>query len=268
MKKTTKMFWNAGARLYNDECTYYASALSFTTLLSIVPALSVVVSFLSVLPVFNNFTLLAQKYIFENFLPTSGNVIETYLLAFRDQATHLPTLGLLFLFVTVIALLMTVENISNAIWHAPKRKSIFSQAGLYLFILLCMPVLIGCSVFISTYIISIAWIAGTTDRLGLKLPLLSSLPLLINTLIFATLYIAVPNAKVRWRHGFFGGFLAAILFEIIKKGFAYYLKHFPSYSLIYGTMATIPIFLLWIYLSWLIVLYGALVTHGLSAKKH
>lgn len=251
------LFWLSGKRLFQEQYTYRASGLAFATLLAIVPLLSVILSIIAIFPIFSNFVTLSQNYIFSNFLPTSGNLIQKYLLNFINQATHLPTVGIIFLLFTAIALIIMVEHTLNFIWDTHKHKRKWFNMLIYWLVLLCMPLLIGVSVALSTYVFSITWIAGTAKTLGL----ITILPLVINTFIFSALYIVVPNCKVKFRDGIFGGLIAAILFEAAKKGFAFYLKHFPSYELIYGTLATIPIFLLWVYISWLIVLYGALVTH-------
>jgi membrane protein len=259
-------FWpiilmTAAKRLYQEQYTYHASALSFTTLLSLVPLISVILTLMTLLPFFNRFVLLTQDYIFANFLPTSSNMIQKYLLAFINQATHLPILGIAFLLFTAITLIIMVEHTLNHIWEAPKRKQKITTMLIYWIILIAMPVVIGFSIAISSYVFSLSWFSHTANRLGLLIPLLATIPLILNTLIFSALYIAVPNCKVRVIDGVIGGLIASILFEAAKKGFAFYLKHFPSYELIYGTLATIPIFLVWVYISWLILLYGALVTH-------
>lgn len=276
LKKTIKhmlywpnIFWLAGKRLYLEQFTYSASALAFATLLSLVPLLSVLVSIITVFPVFTKFIQLTQNYIFTNFIPTSNsiNIIQKYLLEFINQASRLPTFSIIFLLFTAITLIMMVEHCLNDIWGAPKRQKKFRAMFIYWIVLLLAPIFIGFSIFLSTYLFSIHWFSGATTKLGLKSPLLASLPLLINTFIFTALYVVVPNFKVKFRDGIIGGFIASLLFEAAKKAFAIYIKHFPSYELIYGTLATFPIFLMWIYISWLVILYGALVTHTHYLKR-
>lgn len=248
-------------RLFVERYTYRASALSFSTLLALVPLLSVILSIITIFPIFTRFIDLTRNYVLANFIPTSSNVIEHYLEAFTQQASRLPTLGIVFLFFTAVTLIMTVEHTFNDIWQTRQRKKRVVPILLYWVVLILTPVFIGFSVLLSSYIFSLSWFSGATTELGLKIPLLNGLPLLINTAMFSVLYVVVPNCHVRWRDGFFGGFIAALLFEIAKKVFAIYILKFPSYELIYGTLATVPIFLLWIYVSWLIILFGALVTN-------
>jgi membrane protein len=261
LKNWGKTFWIAGKRLFQEQYTYRASGLAFTTLIALVPLLSVLVSLITVFPIFTQLIELTENYIFTNFIPHSSNIIQKYLEAFIQQATHLPTVGIIFLLFTSFTLIIMVEHTLNSIWSAPKRKKNFRSFFLYWLVLLVTPIFIGLSVLISTYVFSISWLTGTVNKLGLTIPMLASLPLIINTIILSALYIIVPNSKVRFREGVLGGLTAAILFEIAKKAFAFYLKHFPNYELIYGTLATIPIFLIWVYISWLIILYGALVTN-------
>lgn len=263
------LFWTAGKRLYMEQYTYRASGLAFASLLAIVPLVSVIISIITIFPLFTKFIELTQDYIFTNFIPTSRHLIQKYFQDFVNQATHLPTIGIIFLVFTAITLIVMVEHTLNYIWGAPKRKKKFVTWLIYWLVLLFAPIFIGLSIFISSYVFSLSWFAGTANKLGLMIPLLASLPLLINTTIFSALYIVVPNVKVNIRDGILGGVVASLLFEAAKKGFSFYIKHFPSYKYIYGTLATVPIFLVWIYISWVIVLYGALVTHAryLQTKK-
>lgn len=258
------VFGKATERLVEEKYTYRASALAFTTLLAVVPLLSVILSIIAIFPFFDRFVELTQDYILTNFIPTSSNVIQFYLEEFIKKSSHLPTVGLFFLLITSIMLILTVEHTLNEIWHVQMRRKKWFSFLIYWAVLLSAPILIGVSIFISSYLFSLSWFAGTTNTLGIKQPLLNLIPLLINTVIFSLIYIVVPNEHVKLRNGLFGGLVAAILFEAAKKGFALYIFYFPSYELIYGALATIPIFLVWIYISWLIVLYGALVVYQIS----
>ena len=255
------VFMTAVKRLFLEKYTYRASALAFTTLLALVPLLSVIVSIIAVFPIFTRFTNLAQNYILANFVPTSGAIIQQYLEGFIQQTTHLSSLGILFLFFTAVLLIITVEHTLNDIWQTPQRKKTLSLWLIYWLILIFAPVIFGLSLFLSSYLFSLSWFSGSTNKFGIVISWLNLLPLLINTSIFSVLYIVVPNHRVKWWDGLLGGLAAAVLFEAAKWIFALYIKQFPSYELIYGALATIPIFLIWLYISWLIILYGALVTN-------
>lgn len=244
--------------LFKGKYTYYASALTFSTLFALVPLIVVVISIVALFPVFGHLVDLAKHYIYANFLPASGNSIQHYLDSFVQQAARLPTIQIIFLFASTITLILTVEHALNDILHASKKSRSFSTFLLYWLILITAPLFIGVSVTVSTYLDSIAWFSFITSKLNV---LFSFISLFINTCILTALYKIVPNKKIHLKDAFFGGLVAAFLFECGKKGFAFYLQKFHSYELIYGTFALIPIFLLWIYISWLIFLFGALLIH-------
>jgi membrane protein len=268
LKHCFKIFRMAIKRFFKDQYTYRASALTFTTLLSMVPLLTVIVFLVTKFPVFNQINILAQQFILTNFIPTSTSTIQYYLNNFTNQAIHLPLLGIIFLLFTGLMLILTIEHTLNEIWDVHWKQRRIISLFVYWIVLMLAPLLIGVGVFVSTYLFSLSWISDATNELGLKAPFLALLPLIINTLMFTLLYVVVPNFRVTWRDGLFGGFVAAVIFEFAKFSFAFYIKRFPSYELIYGAVAVIPIFLLWVYISWLIILFGALVTHAQYQDRH
>jgi membrane protein len=254
----------ASKRFYDEHYTYRASALAFTTLLSIVPLFVVIVFLVTKFPIFAKINQLAQNYILENFIVSTNNSIQFYLNNFTYQAIHLPLLGIIFLLLTGLMLVLTIEETFNDIWGVSWHNRRIIPLFLTWIVLLIAPILIGVGLLVSTFLFSLSWISSATEILGLKAPLLACLPLVMNTIIFSLLYIIVPNYQVKWKDGFIGGFISAILFELAKIAFAFYIKRFPNYEMVYGALAAIPIFLLWLYISWLIILFGALVTHTQS----
>jgi membrane protein len=248
-------------RLVVDNHVQRAASLSYTTLLSLVPLISTSVSLLAIFPFFNHFIDAAQNYLQENFLPASSGAISTQLQGFVAHATKLPILSILSLLVTSVLLIFTVEDSLNAICQAPRRNKKIRAVLLHWLALVSMPIFIGAGLVFSSYLFSLSWFGGVAETIGVKIYLLASLPLLINTIILTFLYRMVPNYRISWRKALVGGFVAAVLFEIGKRGFGIYIAHFSDYQLIYGALATIPIFLVWIYLSWLIILYGMLIVH-------
>ena len=223
--------------------------------MAIVPFVCVLVFLLSFFP--NSFGELfnrSQDYIYQNYLPASVDIIRPYLNQFVVNATKLPIISFLFLFVVVGLLILTIERAINDLWHLPVKSKNFITIFFYWLLLFMLPIFIGISVVSTTYIFSLPWLAD------IKIGLFAAFTLFLNIILFSLLYIILPNARVKWRNGLAGGFIAALLFEIFKTIFAYYLKHYPSYELIYGLMATIPILLVWIYLSWLVILFGAIIT--------
>ena len=249
--------WLAGSRFYNEEYSYRASALTYTTLLALVPLVSVVVSLVAHFPRLFKFVELAQGYVLTNLVPTENDSIQYYLELFTQQASHLPLMGIMFLFLTASLLIITVEDTFNQIWETPVQRTNFIAWMLYWAVLLAAPLAIGLSVFLSTLVFSISWFSKVAI---IKTTWLVVVSLFINAALFSALYLIVPSKPIGLRNGIFGGVLAAVLFEIAKKSFAFYIHKFANYTLIYGALSTIPIFLIWVYISWFIVLYGALFT--------
>ncbi len=258
----------ATRRFFEEQYTYRASALAFTTLLAVVPLLSVFVFVTSFFSGFTQFIAIIQNYLFENFIPTSNAEIQYYLEGFVEKARSLPAISILFLFVTAIMLITTIVHTFNDIWHVPKLKKKVIARLVYWGTLMISPVFIGMGIILSSYLFSLHWITSAAIKLSPEIHILKIIPFLLNIIIFTTIYVVAPNCAVRFREGLLGGVSAAILFEVAKKGFAFYIHYFPSYELIYGVLAIIPIFLLWLYVSWVIVLFGALLTFAHYSNKH
>ncbi len=253
-------------RFFENDGTYRASALTFTSLLAIVPLMSVSFTILSAFPVFHSVQKPLQDFIFQNFVPATGEVVKNYLQSFTAQASQLSVWGLAFLFVTAILLMYTIERAMNQIWRVQVRRKGISAFLLYWAILSLTPLLMGLSLILSSYLMSAPLFLGTAMKIGVtKAVLINWLPFGLAIIAFTLLYVVVPNCKVSLRHGFFGALLAAILFELAKLGFTFYLSRYQTYQLLYGAFATVPIFFLWVYWVWVIVLIGGEVAHGLSA---
>lgn len=255
-------------RFFNEKYTYYASALSFTTLLAIVPLLLVIVFLVTIFPFFKEIISVGDSFILNNFVPSSAASIEYYFQGFIKQAARLPGVSIIFLFFTTVTLVHTIEETMNDIWNVPKRKRTNKLIAIFLSwcIFLLLPLLVGISVFSSSYLFSLTWIPGF-GQVWLSNFLLSLVPILINTAVFSLIYIIIPNVRVPWLIGLSGGFIAAILFELARIGFAYYVERFAGYSMVYGAFAIIPILLLWLYICWFIILFGALFTNTLYSLR-
>ncbi|WP_456417978.1 virulence factor BrkB family protein [Thiolapillus sp.] len=243
-----------------------AASLAYTTLLSLVPLMTVVLAILSAFPIAEKVSDMVQDFIFQNFMPASGEVVHQYLLEFSSKASRLSGVGFLALLVVAIMLMATIDKTFNAIWKVRRKRRALSKFLVYWAILSMGPVLVGASVLATSYLISLPMISEATTS-GMGRTLLEWVPTLTSGVAFTLLYWLVPNRPVRFWHAMLGGAVAAVLFEFTKQGFAWYLTTFPTYEAIYGALAAIPIFLLWIYLSWLVVLLGAEFTYGLGVYR-
>jgi membrane protein len=195
----------------------------------------------------------------ENVLPESARTIVLYTQEFAENAAKLTALGLFFLFVTSIIVLMTIDQAFNEIWRVPRPRSTFQRVVIYWTLLTLGPVLIGASLSLTSWVVSVSMGVVKDIPYAGKL-LLRIVPMILTACAFALLYVTLPNRRVLVRDALTGGFLAAAAFEAMKFGFAIYITQFPTYTLVYGAFAAVPIFLLWIYLSWLVVVLGAAAT--------
>lgn len=247
-------------RLKEDRCGQMASALTLTTLLSLVPLLTII---LSILGIFPSFRVQAQEvinYVLLHFLPTSADVIQMYLQQFTAKAAGLTGLGALALVVVSLILIANIEQALNTIWRVPYARKGLAALVIYWAILTLTPLIVLGIIAITSYF-SVLHIIFDIELAGGRLFML--LPFVSSVLAFTLLYFAVPNCKVPLAHALVGGVVAGILFETGRLAFRWYILQFPSYQLLYGALAALPILSVWIYLSWLFILFGAEITHGL-----
>ncbi|MBE7926585.1 MULTISPECIES: virulence factor BrkB family protein [Pseudomonadaceae] len=253
-------------RFLADRGPQSAAALTYTTLFAVVPLMTVTFAMLSAIPAFHGVGEQIQMYIFNNFIPSTGATIQQYLVAFTMQARQLTWFGVGFLMATALMMMLTIEKAFNLIWRVRQPRRGMSSFLLYWAILSLGPLLLGAGFAMSTYIASLSLLSGPYALLGAG-TLLKAMPLLLSVAAFTLIYAAVPNTRVPLRHALVGGLFTSVLFEAAKQGFGLYVSYFPSYQLIYGAFAAVPLFLLWIYLSWIIVLFGAELVCGLSSSQ-
>ncbi len=240
-----------------------AAALTYTTLFAVVPLMTVSYSMLAAVPNFRGVGEQLQGWIFENFVPATGEVVQDYLATFSSQAQSLTVIGIVFLAVTSIMMMKNIEAAFNRIWRVTEPRKGLSSFLLYWAVLSLGPILIGLGLLLTSYVASLPFISSATEMVG-RARLLSLLPPFFSALAFMLLYAAVPNCRVPLRSAAVGGLFAAILFELAKRGFVQFVTLSPSYQLIYGAFAAVPLFLLWIYISWTIILLGAELTRQLT----
>jgi len=267
MKNRWLRFWKfvvlVAKRFQQDRCERVAGALSFTTVLAVVPLTAVIIAVLSLFPVFDIWKTVIQDFIYSNFVPASGDVVQKYLTQFAGKAGRLTAVGLVFLMVTAIMLMATIEDAFNDIWRVSNTRKLLYRFLVYWALLTLGPILIAVSLTLTSQFFAlpifgqdeITWIHQTLEVVS---------PLVFETGAAVLLYMVVPNAPVRWRYAVIGGVFAAVLIEVAKRLFATSMKTFTSYQVVYGAVAALPIFLVWIYISWVVILLGAIVVATLN----
>lgn len=252
-------FIRAVARRFDDDhCMQIAGSLTFTTLLALVPLVTVALTVISAFPVFRDMNLALQQFVLLNLVPVSAEVIANYTEQFRANAAKLTALGLAFLIATAVMLMLTIEHAFNQIWRVTRPRPILQRAIIYWTLLIVGPVLIGASLMLTSWLVSRS-LGLVSDIPGAGGALLKTVPVALTALALALLYLAMPNRRIALKDALLGGVLAGLVFEASKRGFAWYLSEFPTYKMVYGAFSSVPIFLLWIYISWLIVVLGAVV---------
>lgn len=254
-------------RFEHDRCFRVASALAFTTLLALVPLVTVIFSMLSLFPVFEQWSGELEAFLFKNFVPTAGEAVRSYVLEFSNQAGRLTAVGLIFLLLSTLLLLATIEDAFNDIWRVKRGRMLFQRLLVYWAVVTLGPLLTAVSLSMSSALLSMTIFSDQSLIAGLTQTLLKYLPLLFELGAYILFYKAIPNTEVKFWHALTGGIVATILFELAKLGFAYYILNFKSYQLIYGALATIPIFFIWVYLSWVVMLIGAVVAAELKTRE-
>lgn len=240
-----------------------AGSLTFTTLLSLVPLITIALTLFSAFPVFEDFSFQIKIYLLNNLMPeTAGKIITQYMQQFTDSAMRLTTVGIAFLAVTAMMLMLTIDHAFSIIWRVTQPRPLFKRLVNAWAVLTLAPLLIGASLSLTS------WLVGLSMGYVRNIPVfgvgvLKILPILFAMLAFFLLFRLVPNRHVPRAHAMIGAFVAAIIFESMNHAFGYYVSQFTTYKLVYGAFASVPVFLIWIYLSWLTILVGAVIAASL-----
>lgn len=253
-------------RVSHDRLTVSAGYMAYITLLSLVPLLTVLLSVLSSFPLFADVGDVLQDFVITHFVPAAGIAVKSALTDFVANTGKMTAVGGAFLFVAALMLISNIDKSLNFIWRVKdKRRSVYSFS-MYWMVLTLGPIMVGASIAATSYITSLNFLDSEAIS-TVYTYFLRWLPFILSFFAFVGLYLLVPNTKIALRDAVVGALVAAVLFELSKKGFALYITHFPSYQLIYGALAAIPILFVWVYMCWLIVLLGAEVTASLGEHK-
>ena len=246
-------------RFAEDRLGLTAGSLTFTTLVGLVPLMTVMLALFTAFPMFARFQTALERYLLQSLVPDGiAKPVLGALTQFAAKASQVGVLGLVVLLVAALALVFTIDRTLNAIWRVRKRRPLAQRVLVYWAALTLGPLLLGVSLSLTSYAISSS--RGLVDAMpgGISV-LLAALEFGLLASGLAGLYRYAPNTYVRWTHAWAGGLFAAVGFELAKRGLAWYVGLVPTYSVIYGAFATLPIFLLWIYISWVVVLLGAVI---------
>ncbi len=254
-------------RIRDDRLSEIAAALVYMSLFALVPLLTVLYTIASAVPAFNSMENELQNLLLEYMLPDSSQQIVDYLNDFSSQAANLTGFGIAILFITAVLMLRNVERAFNNIWRTRENRGAVASFLLYWAVLSLAPILLGLGVGIRAYLYAAANALAGLDVMGVGGMFLSLVPFALSALSLALLYIAVPNCEVPFKHALVGGTAAAIAFTVARMLFTTVMAG-SSYTFVYGAFAAVPLFLLWLYITWNIVLLGAVITHGMSAYQN
>ena len=243
-----------------------AGSLAFTTVLGLVPLATVAFAFVARFPVFQQWLDALEGFLLKYTLPGSANeVVHRYVREFTEKAVQLTGLSVLFIAIAATLVIATIEREINAMWGIRARRPMARRLTVYLLGITVGPVLVGASISVSTWLVS-QTLAPMAREFTVAQIAAELLPFVLSTLALALVYLITPNRRVPLDYAFAGALPAALAFEVAKYGFALYVKNVPTYEIVYGTLAALPVFLIWIYVCWLIVLAGAAITATLTLE--
>jgi len=250
-------------RLVDDRCLQVSCSLTFTTLLAIVPLFTITLTLFSAFPMFSVYSNRLKGFLISNLVPdASGRLIGTYMRQFSDNAERLTAIGMISLAVTALLLLFTIEKTLNQIWRVRRSRNLLARTLIYWAGLTLGPLLIALSISLTSWLVTSASVHTVLSALTLFLLKLAPWVLMLASLTL--LYLAVPNCYVPRSHALLAAAFTVVALECMKKLFAIYIKQFASFKLVYGAFSSFPIFLLWVYSGWIIILGGAVLSACLS----
>lgn len=250
-------------RFYNDNCFQTAAALTYTTLLAIVPLMTIGFAIFSAFPAFADLRTQVQTLIFKNMVPEIGDALLENLGAFMANAGQMPTFGIIGLAVSAVLLIWTIEGSFATVWRVREPRSLVMRILSFWAVVTLAPLFIGVSLSLSSTLWSVLQVVHLDGVANPLAGISATVPLLVQLFGCTLLYVIIPNRQVNWLDAICGGAVAALLLEISKGAFAWYMREYPAYQTIYGALSTVPIFLFWLYIAWSTVLFGAVITASL-----
>jgi len=252
-------------RFLDDNCNATAAALTYTTLFAIVPAITITFTMVTIMPSFESVMVQVQNFIFDHLVPTRGSSVDEFIMQFSTSASQLSAISLGVLFITVILLFNTIEVTFNRIWNVQAKRPMASKLLLFWALITLGPIMLGGSVAASIAVFNTKYLAFMKGTLTLSI-LIALVPLFFNLILFTVLFGFVPNCYVSLKHAWIGSMVTAFLMAVVKISLATGLFG-SNYNAVYGSFAAFPVFLLWIYSSWFVILFGANLTRCLPRYR-
>ena len=250
----------------DDNCPQIAASLAYATLLGLIPLVVIIYKVYTTVLIDPALQMKAQAFVFNSLTPETAEQVRQYLVDSAIKANRINFIGISMLVASVVLLMHTIDTALNGIWKISAPRNLVRRVLVYLALLIFGPLALTFSLFISTYIASLPLIADILDT-TIDTHLFSFLPFVISWLAFSFLYKWVPDCEVKWSHAISGATFTVCLLELAKVGFTLYVSNFHTYELLYGALAAIPLLLIWIYLTWLIVLIGAEIAHFMQLEE-
>ncbi|MDQ6964738.1 MAG: YihY family inner membrane protein, partial [Mariprofundales bacterium] len=259
-----QLFMRAGRRFIADQCIQRASALAYASLLAIVPLVVLGVSVFTSFQAFDKVSTYLSHLLLDSLVPTSRLQVESYLSQVTSKATALSLFGIVGLLFTATALINTMEEAFNYIWRISRSRPLIAKFITFWSVITLSPILIGLSISITSYFAATPLLNQVSAGASAMSQVPFLVPWCISSLAMMSLYMALPNTSVPFRHALLGGVVAGVMFELTKYGFTLYVTELANYEKLYGALGTLPVFLVWLYLVWVVVLLGAEITFCLQ----
>ena len=265
--ETTREFlFFLSRRAQNDTIFRVAASLSYTSLIAVVPLFAIGLAIFSAFPVFDGVKEQVKEFLLRNFVPTIEQEVSQYFAEFIDAAAQLTTIGVVGIAITAILMLSTIENSLNFIFKVYKPRNIKTKITLYWTVITLGPLLLGTALSLRGYVYTLQKFMPE-DIISSQFYLSTLIPSLFTTLALVLLYVLVPNKKVRLSNAVIGAVVAMMMFFLLRKFFGLAISASATYKTLYGAMATLPILLIWIYCSWAVVIFGAVVTAAIGEYR-